>query len=697
MADPTSELRQRYLELVESISRHDHQYYVLDAPDITDRDYDRLYSELRKLEEEHPELAVPHSPTQRVGGAPRQGFVQVRRDVRMMSLDNTYDRAELAEFDRRVREGLEVEGPVEYAVEPKIDGVSVEITYAEGQLVLASTRGDGRTGEDVTTNVRTMRTVPLQLPGELDLVVRGEIYINGTDLDRVNVEREAEGDKPFANPRNAAAGSLRLLDPRITATRPLRLFCWDLLGGGERYERHSEAYEWVATLGVPIHGLLVRCHGFEAVMEAIEDLDTRRGSLPYDIDGAVIKVDRYEQQQALGFTSKFPRWAVAFKYETERAETLLKELELNVGRTGAVTPVAILDPVHLAGTTVSRASLHNYDQIERLDLRIGDTVVIEKAGEIIPQVVEVVVGEEHSTRPSIEEPSACPSCGTELLRLEDEVVLKCPARHACPAQLAAALRYFASRGAMDIDHLGPKLVEQLLQSGLVHNVADLFDLTVEKLIPLERIERKSAENIVAAIDVARRERTLSRLITGLGIELVGSVAAELVAEYFGSLSAMLERDPERIIEEMEQIHGIGPKMAQSVATFLGQESPRAVLTQLLEQGLGELPPSDSIASADAGSTLPLSGKSFCVTGKLSQPRDKIHDAIKAAGGTIHKSVKKGTDFLVAGDKVGATKLAKAENLGVRILDEAGLRSLIEQSEPKDEPAKGETLSLFGDD
>lgn len=707
MTEPTTAQRQRYLELVDAISHHDHQYYVLDAPEINDREYDRLYHELRELEEQFPEMAVPHSPTQRVGAQPREGFVQVRREVRMMSLDNTYDRGELGEFDRRVREGLGTKGPVEYVVEPKIDGVSIEITYAGGKMTLASTRGDGQTGEDVTANVRTMRTVPLRLPVEQDVVVRGEVYINHTDLARVNKEREATGERVFANPRNAAAGSLRLLDPRITAKRPLRLFAWELHGGDERHERHADSLEWLASLGIPSHGLLVRCHGLDQVYEAIDELDARRRDLPYDIDGAVIKVDRYDEQRRLGFTSKFPRWAVAYKYETERATTRLKDIELSVGRTGAVTPVAILEPVHLAGTTVARASLHNFDQVEALDVRVGDSVVIEKAGEIIPQVVEVVKGAEHDALTPVARPETCPICGTALTQLAGEVVLKCPAQTSCPAQLNAALRHFSSRAAMDIDHLGPKLIDQLLSKGLVRNVADLFELTPERLVPLERMERKSAENVVNTIQEARRGRTLARLINGLGIELVGAVAAEPVAEYFGSLRAMLDKNPDMVEAELEEIHGVGPKMAQSVAAYLRREANREVLSQLLALGLDELPVSDAAAARAAaaaeGQALPLEGKSFCVTGKLSLAREAIHDQIKAAGGTIHTSVKQGTTYLVAGDKVGATKLNKAKKLGVEVLTEADLTELLgggeaTAPEPGAQPVKpGENLSLFDEE
>jgi DNA ligase (NAD+) len=668
MAEPTAAQYTRYLELVDEISRHDHQYYVLDEPDISDREYDRLYTELRELEAAFPEMMVPHSPTKRVGGTPREGFVTVRRDVRMMSLDNTYDRQELGEFDRRVREGLGTKGPVAYVVEPKIDGVSIEITYKAGQMTLATTRGDGQTGEDVTSNVKTMRTVPLKLPVQEDVVVRGEVYINHTDLERVNVEREAAGDRVFANPRNAAAGSLRLLDPQITAKRPLRLFAWELHKGEARHERHSDSYAWLEQIGIPTHKSLVPCKGLDEVIAAIDDLDARRRALPYDIDGAVIKVDSYEEHRTLGFTSKFPRWAVAYKFETEQAKTTLKEIELSLGRTGAVTPVAILEPVHLAGTTVSRASLHNF--------------------------------EAHAARVPVARPQTCPVCGTSLIQLEGEVVLKCPSRTSCPAQLNAALRHFSSRAAMDIDHLGPKLIDQFLREELVANVADLFKLTVEQLVPLERMERKSAENVVNAIQGARKGRTLARLVNGLGIELVGAVAAEPVAEYFGSLQAMLDKEPATVEQELTEIHGVGPKMASSVAVFLRREANRGVLAELVELGLSDLPVTDAAmmttAAAEAGQSLHLEGKSFCVTGTLTQPRETIHERIKAVGGTVHTSVKKGTDYLVAGDKVGATKLDKAKKLGVEVLSEAQLEELLGPSSAAAEPSvpSGETLPLF---
>jgi DNA ligase (NAD+) len=707
MATPTEAERARYLELVDLVSYHNRRYYVLDSPEIGDRDYDLLYTELRGLEERCPELTVPHSPTQRVGGEPREGFVQVRHEPRMLSLDNTYDQHELGEFDRRVREGLgrRPSEPIMYVVEPKIDGVSVEIVYEKGVLVQASTRGDGEVGEEVTANVRTMHTVPLKLPREIDLKVRGEVYIDGADLAKINREREAVGERTFANPRNAAAGSLRLLDPRATARRPLKLFAWELVHGDRMHETHSESYGWLESMGIPTHGRLQKCSNLDEVIAAIGAINEERASLPYDIDGAVIKVDPYAEHDRLGRTSKFPRWAVAYKFAAEQGRTVLRDVELSVGRTGAVTPVALLEPVHLAGTTVSRASMHNFDQIARLDVRVGDTVVVEKAGEIIPQVVEVIKDAGHDSRPRFAAPARCPVCGAPLLRDDEEVALRCPNRSSCPAQLAGSIRHFCSRGAMDIDHLGPKLIEQLLREGLVRNVADLFTLGVDQLVPLERMEQKSAENVVNAIQAARLERNLIRLITGLGIELVGAVAAEPVAEYFGSLAAMLERSPDAVRVDLEGIHGVGPKMAESVAAFLRLEANREVLRKLLDLGLSDLPVRVALPAA-AGAAATLAGKAFCVTGTLSRPREDIHNDIRAVGGAIHTSVKKGTTYLVAGDKVGAAKIAKAKALGVEVIDEAGLLALIggaanageaRPAEAGPSAPRGETLSLFPDE
>lgn len=704
MATPTAVERERYQELVDEVSRHGQLYYVFDSPEISDLEYDKLYSELVELEEKYPELVVDHSPTKRVGGEPREGFVQVRHEPRMMSLDNSYDREEVTEFDRRVREGLgrEASEPVAYAVEPKIDGVSIELVYDEGLLVQASTRGDGEVGEEVTSNVRTMNSVPLKLPEPLTIKVRGEVYIDEDDLKRVNEQRERDGERLFANPRNAAAGSLRLLDPRITAKRPLKMFAWELVNGESRFATHSEAYGWLAEIGIPTHRRLTCCESLDEVFAAIDQIEKERPTLPYDIDGAVIKVDSFAEHEKLGARSKAPRWAVAYKFAAEQARTVMHDVELSVGRTGTVTPVALLAPVHLAGTTVGRASLHNFDQVARLDLRLGDTVVVEKAGEIIPQVVEVIHDEAHAGRTPLVAPARCPVCDTELLRLEGEVALKCPNRAECQAQLSGAIKHFCSRGAMDIDHVGPKLIEQMLSNGLVSNLAGLFELTADDLVPLERVERKSAENVVEAIQTARKERTLARLIVGLGIELVGSVAAKPIAEHFGSLQAMLDRDPDSIAGELEEIHGVGPKMAQSVAAFLAVEANREMLGKLVELGLDDLPATEAAAMAAAGEmSSELEGKSFCVTGKLSRPREELHKDIKAAGGEVHSSVKKGTTYLVAGEKVGASKLAKAEKYGAEVIDEAALTEMLGGGEPsaapgaKDKP--GETLSLFGDD
>lgn len=687
------------------MTKHAHRYYVLDEPVISDRDYDTLYKELEALEERYPEITVEHSPTKRVGGKPREGFVQVRHEPKMMSLNNTYDAQELADFDRRVRDGLGIgaDAVLQYAVEPKIDGVSIELVYDAGVLVEASTRGDGEVGEEVTANVKTMHTVPLRLPEPLDIKVRGEVYIDARDLERINEVRVGAGERPFANPRNAAAGSLRLLDPKITARRPLRLFAWELVRGAERFERHSDSYEWLPQIGIPTHGLLTRCRDLSEVEAAIKKIEAERAQLSYEIDGAVIKVDAYEEQRRLGARSKAPRWAVAFKFAAEQARTTLREVELSVGRTGTVTPVAILDPVHLAGTTVSRASLHNFDQIERLDLRIGDTVVVEKAGEIIPQVLESLKDEEHDGREKLNAPETCPACGSPLVPSSEEVALKCLNRAGCRAQLAGAVRHFCSRGAMDIDYIGPKLIEQLMGAGVLRGIADLFELSVDRLVPLERIERKSAENIVGAIENARKQRTLTRLINGLGIELVGAVAARPIAEYFGTLSGMLEKTPETMVEELKEIHGVGPKMAESVAKYLSLEANRELIAALIEHGLGELPVEESYVTEGQAGEAPLAGKSFCVTGKLSRARDAIHGDIKAAGGEVHTSVKKGTNYLVAGAKVGATKLKKAEKLGVIVIDEEQLIAMIgeqggpvEKSEPapEGEPKSGENYSLF---
>jgi len=667
---PTTDPRDRHAELCRIISEHDHRYYVLDQPVISDREYDRLFRELRDLEAAHPELVSPASPTQRVGGEPREGFVKVERSVRMYSLDNSYDEEELREFDRRLRDRLPDAAQVRYVAEPKIDGASIEVTYRAGLLALAATRGDGLVGEDVTANVRTMRSVPLTIDDPRELTVRGEVYIRPEDLATVNEQRVAAGEEPFANPRNAAAGSLRLLDSRITAQRPLRVAFYDLVQ--PLFGSHEAMLRALEELGLPTHRMHEACDDIEAVLDLIRRFEKTREELPFEVDGVVVKLDDLDQRRIVGHTARFPRWAIAYKYAAEQANTVVRDIEPDVGRTGALTPVACLDSVQLSGTTVARASLHNLDYIAAKDVRIGDTVTIEKAGEIIPQVVGVDVSLRPPEATPWEPPSACPACGTEVRRIEGEAALRCP-NQSCPGRLKAAVFYFTRRSAMDIDRLGRALVEQLVDRGLVTDLADIFALPDrrDELLSLERMAEKSVDNLLRGIEQARASRTFDRLLTGLGIPLVGNVSATLVAEQYGDPRAMLEKDPEEIRAELSELHGIGPKIADSVSAFFADPHQRAIIGKMLERGVVAEQPRQEVVEGGA-----LAGKSFCVTGVLSRSRDDVHADIRAAGGEVHTRVKKDTDYLVAGEKVGKTKLDAARKHDAKVITEADLAELL---------------------
>lgn len=662
--------RSTHDELVRTLRAHDYRYYVLDDPIVSDAEYDALYRSLRELEAAHPTLVTPDSPTQRVGGL-RAELRTVQRDVPMMSLDNTYSSAELAEFDRRVRGGLPADSSVTYCVEPKLDGASVELIYEGGRLVSGTTRGDGKAGEEIASNLRTIKNLPLVIdfPGRLTL--RGEVVIYRSDLAAINEERAQRGEAPFANPRNAASGSLRMLDPRVVSERRLRVFVWQVV---ERdfADSHAHALHLAAELGLPTHRKERLVATLEELESAIAELDAARRAFPYDTDGAVVKVNDYEKQEILGATAKFPRWAIAYKFGAERATTVLEGISVQVGRTGTLTPVAHLRPVQLAGTTVSRASLHNQDHVDRLDARIGDTVIVEKAGEIIPQVVEVVASERHESAARFSLPTHCPSCGTAVLRAPGEAATYCP-NAACPDQVEAAILHYCRRFAMDIDHLGEVLVSQLVRSGLVKSVADLYTIDPKALRALDRVGEKSAENLEAAI-LLSKARPFSRLLTGLGIDLIGQVAAMQLARELGSLSALLALDAETLRERASEIVGFGPKMVASLVAYVTEPSSRALLERLLELGVGS--PEPVAASATEG---PLSGSSFCVTGVLSRKREAVQDDIRKAGGEVHDSVKKGTTYLVAGEKVGQSKLASAKKHGTEVITEARLLAMMSGS------------------
>jgi DNA ligase (NAD+) len=609
-----------------------------------------------------------------VGGSPRGELKTVPHVVPMMSLDNTYSEADLGEFVRRVRQGLPAAATPSFCVEPKLDGGSIEILYRNGQLVQGSTRGDGQSGEEITQNLRTIRSLPLTISYAGNLTLRGEVVIYRRDLERINVARVAAGEAPFANPRNAASGSLRMLDPRVVAERPLRVMAWQLVEGPELSETHSGALDELARLGLPTHRLHKVCHSFEEVWAAIAAIDAARKDYPYETDGAVVKVDSFAQQAILGATAKFPRWAIAYKFGAERASTTVLAISVQVGRTGTLTPVANLEPVQLSGSVVARASLHNADIVQALGIRRGDRVVIEKAGEIIPQVVSVDVEARSSDEPPFAMPERCPCCDTPVAKDEGQVAIYCP-NPRCPDRMKAALLHYSRRFAMDVDSLGESLIAQLVDNKQVEDLADLYDLTVEQLVKLERMGKKSAENVVKSI-AASRERTLDRLLTGLGIDHIGQVAARQLAETARDLPRLLAWDQATAEAHIAGISGFGPKMVESVVKYLLAPESRQLLEKLQARSVSREQPV-SVAKTEG----PLLGKSFCVTGVLSKKREDVHQDIRDAGGEVHDKVKKGTTYLLAGEKVGKAKLDGARKFGAVVIDEAGLAALIRGETP----------------
>ncbi len=668
----------RHAELVREIKAHDYRYYVLDDATISDREYDKLYRELRDLEEANPKLLTPDSPTQRVGDQPRSDLRTIKRETPMMSLDNTYNDEELAEFMRRVTDRLKSGAKVKYCVEPKLDGGSIEILYRDGRLAQGTTRGDGKSGEEITENLRTIRSLPLTIEHKGPLTLRAEVVIYRRDLEEINEIRTGRGDAPFANARNAASGSLRMLDPRQVAERRLRAMVYQVVEGPQIAKSHADSLAKLAKWGIPSHQKEKVCADLDAVRAAIDEIEKSRADYPYEIDGAVIKVNDFTQQDILGSTSKFPRWAIAFKFGAERAETKLHDIIVQVGRTGAITPVAVLEPVELAGTTVARASLHNEDVISNLDIRIGDTVAIEKAGEIIPQVVAVNKKVRTGKERKFELPSTCPICDSPVERREDGVASRCTNQR-CPAIVRASLKYYAHRTAMDVDHLGSSLIEQLVAGGKVGDVADLYDLTLDDVLSLERMGKKSAQNVIDAI-ARSKERTLDRLLTGLGIEMVGHSACRQLAEVAETLPAMLAWSEEETIEKVDAISGFGPKMVESVRSLLhGDTSRRELLEKLVERDVGRPQPKAAVAAEG-----PLTGYTFCVTGVLTRKRDDVHQSIRDAGGTVHDKVKKGTSFLVAGEKVGKSKLDAAKKHGTVVVSEADLDEMVVNGVPNEE-------------
>ncbi|MEW6677684.1 MAG: NAD-dependent DNA ligase LigA [Pseudomonadota bacterium] len=675
------EAEARVLELRALIDEANYNYYVLDAPTIPDAEYDRLLRELQVLEANHPELLTPNSPTQRVGASPLKDFQQVTHAVPMLSLNNAFSEAEVAAFDRRVREGLEKDeqDEVEYAVEPKFDGLAITLRYEDGAFVQGATRGDGYTGEDVTANLRTVRAIPMVLAGEgvpRVLEVRGEVLMLRRDFERLNQAARDKGEKTFANPRNAAAGSLRQLDSRITASRRLSFFAYGLgqVEGLPPEEAlpatHSATMDWLAALRFPVAPQRRVVQGVAGLMAFFTELGASRETLPYDIDGAVYKVNRLADHERLGFVARAPRFAIAHKYPAQEELTTVEAIDVQVGRTGTLTPVARLKPVFVGGVTVTNATLHNEDEVRRKDVRVGDTVIIRRAGDVIPEVVSVVLERRLCpTPPSFDMAKlypVCPVCGAPVIRLEGEAAARCTNGLACPAQRKEALIHFASRRAMDIDGLGDKLVEQLVDKGLVHTPADLYGLTHPQLADLERMADKSAANLVAAI-AASRGRPLARFVFALGIRHVGEQTAKDLARHFGSLDALMAADEAALLA----VPDVGPVVAASIAAFFAEAHNRTVIEALRQAGAwqdGEARP-----AVAAG---PLAGKTLVLTGTLpTLSRDEAKALIEAAGGKAAGSVSKKTDYVIAGADAGS-KLAKAQELQVTVLDEAGFMQLL---------------------
>jgi len=688
-----AKVRERIERLRREIEHHSYRYYVLDDPEIPDADFDRLFRELQSLEAEHPELVTPDSPTQRVAPAPSDQFAPVRHEVPMLSLSNCFSDEELLEFDRRVREGLGLDDDVRYVAEPKMDGLAVSLRYEDGRLARGATRGDGTEGEDITANVRTVHSVPLavradDVPDVLE--VRGEIYISHEGFARLNREAEKRGEKTFVNPRNAAAGSLRQLDPAVTARRPLALFCYGVgvvsqTLGDTQWEILQRLRGW----GFPVSRLVRRVAGAQGCLDYYREMAGRRRELDFEIDGVVYKVDPLSQQEELGFVARAPRWAIAHKFPAEEAMTRLLDVDFQVGRTGALTPVAKLDTVFVGGAHVSHATLHNMDEIARKDIRIGDWVVVRRAGDVIPEVVRVVPERrpEAAHAPSL--PKRCPVCGSRVVRPEGEAIARCSGGLVCAAQRREAIKHFASRRAMDIDGLGDKVVEQLVDRDLVSNPADLYTLDVDTLSELDRMAEKSATNLVHAIRRSR-ETTLARFIYALGIREVGEVTARNLAEHFGTLDALMEaaqadqaeleaaaeppKEKDRY-PRLSAVPDVGPEVASKICAFFDEEHNRKVIERLRTEAGVHWPEASSTGGAGA-----LAGLTFVLTGSLEQlTRDQAKARIEQSGGRVTGSVSRKTDYVVAGADPGS-KLDKAERLGIPVLDEAAFAELLDKGD-----------------
>lgn len=666
-------IEQKLTELRTTLRHHEYLYHVMDTPEIPDAEYDRLMRELRELEAQHPDLITPDSPTQRVGAAPLASFSQVRHEVPMLSLDNVFDEESFLAFNKRVQDRLKSSDDLIYCCELKLDGLAVSILYENGVLVQAATRGDGTTGEDITANVRTIRAIPLRLRGDnipQRLEVRGEVFLPQAGFEKINEEARRTGGKVFANPRNAAAGSLRQLDPRITAKRPLTFFCYGVgaLTGGELPESHSGRLQQFKAWGLPVSDRVTLCHTPEEVLTYYRKVEEDRPNLGFDIDGVVIKVDSLALQEQLGFVARAPRWAVAFKFPAQEQMTFVRDVEFQVGRTGAITPVARLEPVHVAGVLVSNATLHNADEIERLGLRIGDKVVIRRAGDVIPQVVNVVLSDRPEETREIVFPTHCPVCNSDVERVEGEAVTRCTGGLICGAQRKEALKHFVSRRALDVEGMGDKIIDQLVEKEYVHTPADLFRLTAGKLTGLERMGPKSAQNVVNALEKSKAT-TFARFLYALGIREVGEATAAGLAAYFATIEAL----EQATIEELQKVPDVGIVVATHVFHFFAEENNRDVIAQLRAEGVNW--PAPVVVNAEEIDS-PFAGKTVVLTGSLSQlSRDDAKARLMALGAKVAGSVSKKTDLVIAGEAAGS-KLAKAQELGIAVIDEAEMLRLL---------------------
>ena len=658
--------------LREEIRHHEYRYYVLDDPEISDAEFDRLMNELKKLEAAHPELVTPDSPTQRVGGKPREGFIKVPHSIPMLSLDNAYSEEELRNWERRVHE-LSGRKDIEYVCELKLDGMSLALRYEDGKLVRGITRGDGSIGEDVTLNVRTVRSIPLSVSPEklkkaglpADFEVRGEMLMPIASFERMNEERENHGLSQFANPRNATAGTVRQLEPSITAQRRLDYFSYMLLSGGRNlFDRHWQALDALDTAGFKVNLRRVLATNFDEVWKFVGEWEEKRETLPYEIDGVVIKVNSTAFHRQLGFTGKAPRWAIAYKYAARAGITKIEDILVQVGRTGKLTPVAALKPVPIGGTTVSRATLHNMDEIERLGVKIGDWVEVERGGDVIPKVTRVLEDKDHPRgHKSFHMPEKCPVCGGNVVRTEGEVDHRC-VNQKCPAKLRETILHFASRGVMNIDGMGDALVNQLTERRMVKDVADIYKLTKTDLLKLERMGDKSAQNVLNEIERSKK-LPLERVIYGLGIRFVGERTAQFLAEHFGALDALVTASE----EELQQVEEVGPRIAKSIVEFFAEPKNRELVDELRAAGL-------TLRGKKKERGTKLAGQTFVLTGTLANySRDEAKKMIKDAGGKVTGSVSKKTDFVVAGADAGS-KLDKAKELGVKVIDEKGIQALL---------------------